>query len=305
VAAEIFGASAVAARYNEGKAIDAVLRQIEAREKLFRLDDGHSPDDLHDADPERRVDYVCTVGKQLYAFEHTGIEPFENQIEMEVHNANLFRPIIERFDNRTSDAEYWELMYPVEAAIGLDGARIKQVQSALIDWIEANWIALPLTRYGDKYPYSSQRETIPRVPFGLSLYRWSLSDFQNSPLSGRLRLGPCVAGDIEKARLVRLQRACNDKFSKLAKWKRDDGAHTVLVLEENDLSLTNHELVANALVLAEAGETKAPDGIFLVGTSIPQTWWVTCLRREGKSYYDDSERHHEFDPTSLTKLTKR
>jgi hypothetical protein len=135
VAADIFGASAVAARYNEGKAIDAVLRQIEAREKLPRLDDGRSPDDLHDADPERRVDYACTVGKQLYAFEHTGIEPFENQIEMEVHNANLFRPIIERFDNRTSDAEYWELMYPVEAAIGLGGAKIKQVQRALIDWI--------------------------------------------------------------------------------------------------------------------------------------------------------------------------
>ena len=295
----------MAPRYNEGKSIDAVLRQIEAREKLTRLDDGRSPDDLHDTDPERRVDYACTVGEQLYAFEHTGIEPFENQIEMGVHNANLFRPIIERFDNRTSDAEYWELMYPVEAAIGLVGAKIKTVQSALAEWIEANWSALPLTRYGDKYPYPTQRETIPGVPFRVSLYRWSLNDFQNSPLGGRLRLGPCVTGDLEKAREVRLQRACGDKFSKLAKWKHDDGARTVLVLEENDLSLTNHELVANALAVAEAGETKAPDEIFLVSTSIPQTWWVTCLRREGKTYYDDGERHHEFDPTSLTKLTKR
>jgi hypothetical protein len=76
-------------RYNEGKVIDAVLRRIETREHVSRLDDGRSPDDLQDPDPERRVDYVCTIGKQLYAFEHTGIEPFENQITLEEHNTGL------------------------------------------------------------------------------------------------------------------------------------------------------------------------------------------------------------------------
>ena len=73
----------MAKRYNEGKAIDAVLRRIEAREATLRLGDGWSPDDQQDPDKDRRVDYVCTVGRQLYAFEHTGIEPFENQIKME------------------------------------------------------------------------------------------------------------------------------------------------------------------------------------------------------------------------------
>ncbi|MGA8612730.1 MAG: hypothetical protein WB760_13750 [Xanthobacteraceae bacterium] len=295
----------MADRYNEGKAIDAVLRQIEARENSLRFDDGRSPDDLRDADPERRVDYVCSVGKQLYAFEHTGIEPFPNQIEVEVHNRNLFRPIMEQFDNRTSDAEYWELHHPVEASIGLSEAKIKQIQSALINWIDANITKLPLTRYGNKYPYPALREAIPGVPFNLSLYRWSLGDFENSPLGGRLQRCPCVTGDVEKARLVRLQKACEDKFFKLAKWKRDEGAQTVLILEENDLSLTNPERVYNALVLAEAGKLNAPDEIFLVGTSIPQTWWVSCLRRAGKTYYDDGERFHEVDPATLKQLTKR
>ena len=92
----------MAQRYNEGKAVDAVLRLIEAREASARLGDGRSPDDQQDPDPKRRVDYVCTVGKQLYAFEHTGIEPFPNQIKMQVDNERLFAPVMTQFDNQNS-----------------------------------------------------------------------------------------------------------------------------------------------------------------------------------------------------------
>jgi hypothetical protein len=295
----------VAARYNEGKAIDAVLRRIEARENASRLGDGRSPDDLRDPDPDRRVDYVCTVGNQLYALEHTGIEPFDNQIQMEVRNAALFDPIIARFDNRTSDAEYWELHHPIEAADGLSGGKIKPVQNALITWMETNAATLPVVRYGDRYPYSAYRESIPGVPFRFSLYRWSLQDFNRSPLSGKIWRRAFVTGDVEKARQARLERSCDDKFSKLAKWKRDEGARSVLVMEENDLSLTNHQLVAEAVARAEAGRSDVPDEVFLVSTTRPNPWWVTCLRREGKNYYDDGERFHELDPATLTQLTKR
>jgi len=52
----------MAAGYNEGKAIDAVLRYIATRDQTVRQSDGRSPDDLNDPDPLRRVDYVCTVG---------------------------------------------------------------------------------------------------------------------------------------------------------------------------------------------------------------------------------------------------
>jgi hypothetical protein len=102
-----------------------------------------------------------------------------------------------------------------------------------------------------------------------------------------------------------LQKACEDKFPKLATWKRDEGARTVLVLEENDLSLTNHQRVADALAPAEAAMPDAADEIFLVSTHIAQTWWVTCLRRTGKTYYDDGERFHEVDPATLDPLTSR
>jgi hypothetical protein len=140
-----------------------------------------------------RVDYVCTVGTVLYAFEHTGIEPFADQIELEVHNRKLFGPIVERFSNR-ADRELWEFHVPVEASAGLTGGQVSRVQDALIKWIEANAARFPVT---------------------LLYYRYA-----------------------------------------------------------------NPHHIANA-------------------------WWVTCLRRPGKTYYDDGKRFHEVDPATLVGLTKR
>ena len=49
-------------RYNEGLVLDAVIRLIEGRKECCRDGDGRSPDDLNDPDPQRRVDYVCSIG---------------------------------------------------------------------------------------------------------------------------------------------------------------------------------------------------------------------------------------------------
>jgi hypothetical protein len=297
----------MASRYNEGKAIDAVLRRIEARDHTLRLKDGRSPDDLHDPDPQRRVDYVCTVGHTLYAFEHTGIEPFADQIELEVHNERLFEPIEERFDHR-ADREFWELLVPVEASAGLTGAEAKRVRAAIIEWIETNAARFPITLLYDRYSNPALGETVAGVTFPFSLHRWALSGPHfpsESPLCGRFKVKYIVSGNLEQARIVRLQKACQDKYPKLATWKRDACARTVLVLEENDLSLTNHQRVTDALIPAEAAIPDTADEVFLVSTPIAARWWVTCLRRDGKTYYDDGERFHEVDPGELTQLTSR
>jgi hypothetical protein len=184
---------------------------------------------------------------------------------------------------------------------------VRRVGDALIRWIETNAASFPLTRYGNRYANRFLGETISGVPFPVSLHRWSLNGLtaERSPLCGRFTIKPFVGGDLESARLVRLRKACEDKFPKLSAWKCDDGAKTVLVLEENDMSLTNHQRVADSMSLAEAGMTDPPDEIFLVSTHIAHMWWVTCLRREGKTYYDDDERFHQFDPAALTRLTRR
>jgi hypothetical protein len=117
-----------------------------------------------------RCDYVCTAGQTLYAFEHTRIEPFPNQIKLADHNQKLFRPIIERFDHR-EDQEVWDLFVAGDAPVGLTGGEVAYVQNALIKWIEANWQHIPVA---ERYGWRAKTllwESAGDVPFRFSLRR--------------------------------------------------------------------------------------------------------------------------------------
>jgi hypothetical protein len=291
--------------YNEGKAIDAVLRRIEARQECARSD-GWSPDDSQDPDSQRRVDYVCKVGHLLYAFEHTGIEPFDNHIKMHKCNETFFDPIIKRFNGTRADQEWWTLSVPVNAASELKPSKFDRTRCALIAWVEANAAMVPLARFGDKYAGLDPGVTARDIPFPFSLRRWLIEG--QSPLCGGFDIRPEFMSGwqaMEIDRQTRLKRACEDKFPKLARWKCDNGARTVLVLEENDISTTNTGLVTDAMSLVELGMSDTPDEIFLVSTYLEKVWSVSCLRREGKTYCDDNECFHGVDPMALTKLTAR
>jgi hypothetical protein len=293
-------------RYHEGKSLDAVIRRLEGRAGRVREADGRSPDEMRDPDPRRRVDYVCTIGGQLCAIEHTSIEPFPGQVEMDIQSQALLELVERRFDNR-SDAEFWQLLLPVDAVRGLSKRAAHQASDALVAWVDKNFATVPIGRYGSRYANPTLSETADGMPFRVSLHRWAFPDFAGgrSQLSGRFSVVRVVSGDMEAARIERLKKACADKFPKLDPW-RDCGAKTVLVLEENDISLTNHMLVTEAMVLAEEGAENRPDEIYLVSTSLPDIWWVTCLRRDGLTYYeDDDERLQEIDPKTLVQLTSR
>lgn len=289
---------------NEGKALDAVLRFIEGRDNVLRKNDGRSPDDPKNPDPDqlRRVDYVCTVGRLLYAFEHTRIEPFPNQLTLADHDQQLLEPIIKRFDHR-ADREVWDLIVPFDASAGLTGRQVEQVQDALIEGIETNAAHVSVVPLDWRYTYPHL--TAHGVPFRFSLDRFSLEGYpRDSPLRGLFRTKTVAPADLERQRAGRLKTAIGRKSPKLAKWKQDLGAQTVLVLEEDDLWLTNHFLVDEALGQAEATTPDAPDEVFMVSTGLDQTWWVVCLRGLGK--VDGKPMpNREFDPNELTALTPR
>ena len=292
----------MADRYNEGKAVDAVLRFIEARDHAPRENDGRSPDDLNDPDEQRRVDYICAVGQTLYAFEHTGIEPFPNQIKLADHNQKLFEPIIKRFDHR-ADREIWDLYVPVEASAGLSEGEVGKAQSALIKWIEANTRRIPVAQRYGRHANAPLGESASDIPFRFSLHR-TISPASDSLLRGRFFLGPIAPANLEEQRVARLRTACVRKYPKLAKWKRESGARTVLVLEEDDLWLTNHFRVADALDRAEETAPDAQEEVFMVSTGADRTWWVVCLRGPGLDAGVPMP-HSEFNPKELTKLTSR
>ncbi len=248
------------------------------------------------------VEIVCSIGGQIFAFEHTGIEPFPGQIQMDVEITGLFGPLRERLDGALPSTDYFQLIAPVDATRGLKASRYPQVRNALADWIVSTAPALAAVPYGDRYATAPLSETPAGVPFPVSLHRWSIP---GGPLRGRFQIIYMVKPGLEAARLDRIREACERKFPKLAAWKRSHGARTVLVLEDRDIYLTNHQLVYEALSRAEGGRPDAPDEIFLVSTFLEKPWWVTCLRRDGKSYYDDGERFAEIDPATLVAVTNR
>ncbi len=76
-------------QFNEGKACDALLRHLESREGAARSN-VRWPEEEHHAGP---VELVCHIGSQLYAIEHTGIEPFEGLLQLNNEAPRVFGPL--------------------------------------------------------------------------------------------------------------------------------------------------------------------------------------------------------------------
>jgi predicted RNA polymerase sigma factor len=90
--------------------------------------------------------------------------------------------------------------------------------------------------------------------------------------------------------------------------ERDYGARTILVLEENDIQLTNAQVVADAVLHLERAITEKPTEIYLVSTAVENRWWSWSLRIEGRDYYNLSQAYEclcEIDPSTLIDLTGR
>jgi hypothetical protein len=90
-------------------------------------------------------------------------------------------------------------------------------------------------------------------------------------------------------------------------WKQTYGARSVLLLEENDIQLTNAEVVAKAIDKIVNGTTARPDEIHLV-TTCTDTWWVTPIWNGRFCYYDETnpgDRFWEVDRQNLKSLTDR
>jgi hypothetical protein len=145
--------------------------------------------------------------------------------------------------------------------------------------------------------------TLPDVPFPVTLHRTTTEGFP-----ARFTIRHMVEANDEAERVQRIREACQRKYPKPARWKRDHGARTVLVLEENDIQLTNQQIVADALLEVERTMPDRPDEVYLVSTAIDTPWWSFALRVGQRDYYDFSQASEcveEIDPATLMDLTRR
>jgi hypothetical protein len=98
-------------RFNEGKACDAVLRHLERRAGATRTTVRFPDKEGHPAP----VELVCTIGEQLYAMEHTGIEPFEGHMRGNAEDERLIQPIVAGVAGHLPPEEEFQLQIPAGA----------------------------------------------------------------------------------------------------------------------------------------------------------------------------------------------
>jgi hypothetical protein len=125
--------------------------------------------------------------------------------------------------------------------------------------------------------------SVPRVPLTVSLHRWKRNGF---PVP--IHIVHVVKDDVEPERLARIEAAYDKKLGKLLKWKAR-GARTVLILEEDDIQLTNHFRVGDALIAIEATRTERPDEVYHLSTGV--SVWFAVSRTEEMATAAKIERH--------------
>ena len=112
----------------------------------------------------------------------------------------------------------------------------------------------------------------------------------------------------EQAREERIKRACEKKFPKLEIWRHSHAARTVLVLEDNDMQLTNHMVVTDAFLKVAKARADGPDETYMVTTCAPVRWYGCPILIDGCSYFDladasDKPIHFEIEPLTTSKAS--
>lgn len=255
---------------NEQELCEHVLQIIEEELGVTRGEVSYPENDQSAPPVEMRV----MLGEHVIAIEHTLIEPFEAAIQSGKHFAELTNAIIEELDGAMPGAGTYRLFFPENPTDARHRRTHTALREKIICWVRnaaAELAAAAPERGPRPFHFDRSLETeIDGLALRLQRYaNWS----EDGRHDGRLFHYRLLAGDgdVEPRRLSRIERALHDKFPKL-KACAGLGDLTVLILEWNDIVLSNEVVIAEALEAALAKRNFCPDYIFIAGTSIDEEW---------------------------------
>ncbi len=281
--------------FNEGKACDAVVRFLEHRVGNGRFD-LQTPDADRDPDP---VDLAVRIMNTRYALEHTGIEPFDSQIDLAKASQVFFAPLLDRIRQVVPAGETYYLQFPYDAASCVKPRAYDVCRDALFKWIVFTAPRRSL-HARHRLDVGCQNMEVEGVPFPVSLTRQQRPN-EHWP-SARISVFP-PEGD--EWRVRRIARAIDKKMPKLIAWKQKHQARSVLVFENADIQLTNHIAVTEAVLSVLKARTDRPDEIYLV-ESCHEPWWVIPVLIDNTSAVDLGENWcWQIFSTELEDLTDR
>jgi hypothetical protein len=223
-------------------------------------------------------------------------------MRMEAQTEKLFTPIMSALKDALGEDALFELYLPLNALHGRKPTELLKTQQAIIAWVKATAPTIP------RRPHPDYRGT-PVGPMIVENIPLVLCRFEPPIIPGQHFQIRHTVDNIDQLRTDRMQAAIDKKFPKLAAWKKDEDAKSILVLEQNDIQLTNPSIVADTyLPLATAREDR-PDETYLVATCINPKWWIWPILIGDRSYFDiaqsDEKLYWEVDPSELDDLTKR
>ena len=160
--------------FNEGKVCDAVVRHLEERAGTSRANLRWPENEGH----PHPVEIAFMIKGNLFALEHTGIEPFKGHVQMDAEADRLFKPIIDALKNALGTTAVFELMIPANALQGRKMPEVRRIQRALIGWVQATAPTVPVRRYADYRKTSVGPPRFPACPLPFrciaSSRRWFL-----------------------------------------------------------------------------------------------------------------------------------
>jgi len=285
--------------FNEGKVCDAIIRRLEEREGAKRANLRWPEQENH----RSPVEIVFLLGHQLYALEHTGIEPFRGHLRMEAQTGKLFGPITNALKDSLGDDALFELYLPANGLVARKPTELQKIQQAIVAWVKATAPIIPKRPYPDYKGTLIGPVKVANVPFDLGLCR-----FEPPIIPSQHFQIKHTVDNIAKLRRDRIKAAIDKKFPKLAAWKKNDRAKSILVLEQSDIQLTNTSIVADTYLPLAKAMTDPPDETYLVASCMSPNWWMWPILIGNRSYFDiarsDDVGYWEFDPNTLTALTK-
>ena len=176
---------------------------------------------------EFRVELVCQLGESVVALEHTGTEPFEGHVKLQAEAKRRVQPLVDEVIPKLPADEDFYLEVSLMEWGKLSGKELDRVHRVLAEWISTSAQTVPIAKFGRII--RGPGAIVPGVPFPVRLHR--MERYGGLKIPFHLRF---FAGDIETQRLDRMRRTLRDKCPKLAGWKSQTGAQTVLILEWSD-----------------------------------------------------------------------
>jgi hypothetical protein len=249
---------------NEGRCLDAVIRVMElelgqTRKNLI------SPEQSGHKHP---VELVCEIGNSRYAFEHTIVQSFPNQITDGFKFIGMTDTLITELEENLPKNVFVQVVIEIGATDGIKQHEVSKIKASL-----GKWIISTAHQLSPKGNISTEYGKPDGVPFSVSLNMQSW----HGPTKIHFARGVNEL-TLEEARFVQLAAGISNKISKLQGWAKND-VQDILILENWDGALSNFEIVKNTFEKVSKQFMRIPSSVYIVDTSLNTQWTVWAIRR--------------------------